>query len=73
MGLEIALLEWREGAQGLRLLGRSADPVMVAAVREHLVERLADAGVLDEPSELRLVRPTDDDEHGSDVKGIDHE
>ncbi len=64
MGLEVALLEWREGRQGLRLLGRSADPGMVEAVREHLVEQLGDTGAPDDRPKLRLIRPADNDEHG---------
>ena len=73
MGLEVALLEWREGAQGLRLVGRSADPAMVAAVKEHLVERLAGTGAPDEPPMLRLVRPADDDDRNSGVESTNDE
>ena len=61
MGLEIALLEWTE-ADGVRLVGRSADPRMVNAVRRHLHERLDSQIDMAEPS-LRVV-PGDDDDRG---------
>ena len=56
MGLEVALIEREDVNGGLRLLGRSSDPDLIEAVREHLVHRLQTDG----PSPvatLRLIRP----------------
>ena len=63
MPFEVALLEWGDGREGVRLLGRSSAPDLVETVRAHLVDRLSD----DEPSEslkrrrLRLVPSPKDD------------
>ena len=55
MELEVALLEWNKGEQGVRLLGRSSDPGLVEAVRDHLVDQLGDCRP--ESASLRLIRP----------------
>ena len=43
MSLEVALLEWGQNPSddSLRIVGRSRDLELVAAVREHLVQQLA--------------------------------
>ena len=51
MPFEVALLEWGDGRDGVRLLGRSSAPDLVETVRAHLVDRLSD----DEPSESPRV------------------
>ena len=65
MELEVALLEWNKGEQGVRLLGRSNDPGLIEAVRDHLMDQLGDDRPRSAP--LQLVRP----EHSgqSDAEG----
>ncbi len=50
MSFEVALLEWGEkpGAEGVRLVGRTRDGDLIAAVRKHLLARLQDPSS-DEP------------------------
>ena len=67
MQLEVTLLEWNDHEQGVRLLGRSCDPTLVATVQRHLAKHLQ--GEIAEPKELRLVKgspnePNDDQEEG---------
>jgi hypothetical protein len=59
MPFEVALLQWGDGTGGVRLLGRSADPGVVDAVRRHLLDQFNDGH---EPArtELRVVRPPSD-------------
>ena len=52
--MEVALLEWNDMEQGVRLLGRSCDPTLVATVQRHLANHLQ--GEIAEPTELRLVK-----------------
>lgn len=52
--IEVALLEWNDREQGVRLLGRSCDPTLVATVQRHLAKHLQ--GEIAEPTELRLVK-----------------
>jgi hypothetical protein len=59
MRLEIALLEWTE-PDGVRIVGRSADPRMVEAVRRHLHERL-DCRERDDGPDIHVVPTGDDD------------
>ncbi len=65
MTLEVALLERTDGSGAIRLLGRSSDPGLIEAVREHLMDRLGDDRPRSAP--LQLVRP----EHSgqSDAEG----
>ena len=52
---EVALIEWSDATGGMRLLGRSRDPQVIAAVREHLADSfLPTAGRSSDG--LRLVR-----------------
>lgn len=53
--MEVALLEWGGGAGGVRLLGRSTDPEIVAAVREHLASKLLPTAA-ESINRLRVVR-----------------
>ena len=54
MSFEIALLERSEepGADGVRLVGRTRDRELIAAVRKHLLARLQDPS---EPEEFPAV------------------
>ncbi len=71
VALEVALLEWQNGGEGLRLLGRSSDPNLVEAVREHLLGRLG-AESPSKRSKLHLLHPisagasSDSNEMGTD-------
>ena len=64
MDFEIALLAWseRHDQDGVRCLGRTRDPHLVEAVREHLIQRL-DAT---QPNHLRVIRGAND---GSEDEG----
>lgn len=50
---EVALLEWNDTEHGVRLLGQSSDPTLVATVQRHLAKHLQ--GEISEPTELHLV------------------
>ena len=60
MQVEVALLEWAYERGGVRLLGRSSDPELVEAVREHLVQQLGSERQ-GGPAALRLLRPVPED------------
>jgi hypothetical protein len=52
--MEVALLEWNDTEQGVRLVGRSGDPNLIRSVREHLSRDLL--GDAEHPAErLYLV------------------
>ena len=55
MALEVALLERSDRSGAIRLLGRSSDPGLVEAVRDHLVDQLGECRP--ESASLRLIRP----------------
>ena len=64
--MEVALLEWNDMEQGVRLVGRSSDPILVRSVRAHLASDLN--GDSERPTEhLYLVEaPTVTDLDGSE-------
>ena len=60
--LDVALVEWPGGPEhgGPRLLGRTSDPRLVAAVRKRIAtERKRELARLEPP--VRLVRDSDDE------------
>ena len=59
---EVALLEWGDSTGGVRLLGRSTNPEIVATVRSHLVEQLGPSPVGRRPNlvALRTVKNQDE-------------
>jgi hypothetical protein len=61
MGLEVALMQ-SDPDRGVRILGRTTDATLVAAVRGHLIERLNQPPEnQQEPAALRLVPRLDPD------------
>ena len=61
MGLEVALMQ-SDPDRGVRILGRTTDATLVAAVRGHLIERLNQPSEnQQEPPALQLVPSLDAD------------
>ena len=59
MRLEVALIQWNDQGEAVRLLGRSGDAELVEVVRQHLVQRFAPAQSGELPLRL-LPEPKDD-------------
>ena len=52
---EVTLVEWTDGDQGVRLVGRSSDPALIKRVREHLHSRIDSNEPPRAPPGLRIV------------------
>jgi hypothetical protein len=69
MKLEVALMQ-SDPDRGVRILGRTTDATLVAAVRGHLIERLNQPSQdQPEPSGLKLVPRLDSDGSPDQVPG----
>jgi hypothetical protein len=61
--MEVALLEWNDMEQGVRLVGRSSDPSLVRSVRKHLSDEVhPDPG--GPTPDLQLVKPPTETNRG---------